>query len=150
VLASMTLDGSDVVEIYREGLGERFMDSFDEKRFVVDEHHVYFFNGHTNFTGYTAARVPKAGGTAQALGKALPKSQRGEGLPEGDLALGADHVYWTYPGGGTVMRVRKDGSCPVETIAAGRQEPDWLHVRGGAIYWLERAAAPPRIIRMDE
>jgi sugar lactone lactonase YvrE len=58
-----------------------------------------------------------------------------------NLVTDGDYVYWgegTVGGtGGSVKRVKKDGSAPVETVATSAS-PDWIAVDADYVYWTDQ------------
>jgi hypothetical protein len=72
-------------------------------------------------------RAPKAGGAAAVLATSQTRG----------FTLDSTHVFWTTYGGGTVMRVPKDGSGAAETLAGGLSAPSQIATDGTNVYWLD-------------
>jgi len=135
-------------EALNEGVIEGKRDGIWHTFFAVDDRYVFFGFGHINLKGATLYRLDKAPGPAEpvALGKMFPPIDGSAGWPAGDLLQTSTHLVWASPEG-RVLRVTKDGHCPIEEIATGRQQPGYATPAGKYVVWLDRGGEKRTIAR---
>jgi hypothetical protein len=101
-----------------------------EGAIVVDGSNVYWTNGDD------LRRVAISGGPGVTL---VSNSQfRG-------LAQDGTYVYWATYGGGTVMRIAKNGGEAPAALAQGLAHPSKMAIDGGTLYWIDA----PGVVKMS-
>jgi hypothetical protein len=143
----VALRNGAVTELFERPVGDALAEPW-HSHFAVDDRAVYVPFGHINLQGGALRRLNKETGQEPLeLGKMFPPVDGSKGWPMGDLEQTATHLVWASTPDGRVLRVTKDGRCPIEEIATGRARPDYAVPAGPFVVWLETGGDRRTIVR---